>query len=465
MSDHSEVSVVIPAYNQANFLGEAIQSVLDQTFKNFELIIVNDASHDNTAEVVGQFSDPRIRFLAHNINRGLPASRNTGLRASSGELIALLDADDIYHPEKLQTHVEFLAKHPEVGVSYNNRFELNYSSTTIRDLWRPPRFVSLSDLVLGFPFAPSDIVMRREWVFRVGLFDENFHFYGEDLTMNCQLALSGCKFANVDRALNYRRHQSGRRIRDISGAIQSVFQSLRNTLNDPRCPVEVKALGNVAFANSYLVWAYEAFVQNETDLGQSFLREAVHLKPSVLEGSPCELIQFLVYRSIADESKNHETILENLLAQLPPEMAWLSNQYDWAVRHGYLVRGARAIMWDRINDGHRHFARAAELTAEIDEIFLQELTHQLLGYEREFGNEDAGNVICELATYLQKVGGPSHTRELRGYYMVNKAFQNYQTGNFKSVPRDVLRAVTDRPEFILNKGVVSIFFHSLTKRY
>ncbi len=103
------ISVIIPAYNQADFLGKAIQSVFDQTYSNFELIVVNDASSDHTSEVIKQFDDPRLKNIVHKKNRGLPGTRNTGIRAASGEIIALLDSDDIFHPEKLEAHVDFLS--------------------------------------------------------------------------------------------------------------------------------------------------------------------------------------------------------------------------------------------------------------------------------------------------------------------------------------------------------------------
>src|ERR1041385_3866377 len=96
-----KVSVIIPTYNHAEYLPEAIQSVLEQTYPDFELLIVNDGSTDHTGEVVQQFTDPRIHYLEQE-NRGATAARNTGICASSGELIALLDADDLWHPEKLQ---------------------------------------------------------------------------------------------------------------------------------------------------------------------------------------------------------------------------------------------------------------------------------------------------------------------------------------------------------------------------
>jgi glycosyltransferase involved in cell wall biosynthesis len=156
-------SVIIPAYNGAQYLGEAIQSVLNQTYSHFELIVVDDASTDQTVDVLKQFSDTRLKYYIHPRNMGADNARKTGLDASSGEYIFLLDQDDLFHQKKLQKHVEFLETYPDVGLTYNNRFEFNYSKTTIRELWRPPQAMTLKDLVLGFPIAPSDVVMRREW--------------------------------------------------------------------------------------------------------------------------------------------------------------------------------------------------------------------------------------------------------------------------------------------------------------
>jgi glycosyltransferase involved in cell wall biosynthesis len=229
-----KVSVVIPAYKQADFLGQAIQSVLDQTYSNFEIIVVNDASPDHTAEVVDRFTDARLRYLVHQENRGLPATRNTGMRASSGEFIALLDADDFFHPEKLQAHVDFLNRHSSVAVSYNNRFHLHHSSTAIRKLNRSPQAVGLPNFVLGFPFAPSDMVVRREWAFKVKLFNEEHRYGAEDIDFPARLALAGGRFARIDRALNYRRHHSGRIWSNIRQRIEDARRALDYILSDPR---------------------------------------------------------------------------------------------------------------------------------------------------------------------------------------------------------------------------------------
>ena len=103
----SLVSVIIPTYSGASFLGKAIRSVLDQTYPNFELIVVDDKSPDNTEEVVKQFDDPRIKYVRHETNQGAASARRTGCRASSGEIIAFLDQDDLFHRKSFRNMLSF----------------------------------------------------------------------------------------------------------------------------------------------------------------------------------------------------------------------------------------------------------------------------------------------------------------------------------------------------------------------
>ena len=455
------VSVIIPAYNQAEFLAETVQSVLNQTYQKFEIIVVNDASTDNTNEVIRQFDDPRLKYIVHAENQRLSATRNTGIKASKGEIVILLDADDFFHPEKFQAHIEFLDKHPEIGVSYNARFELNHSSTTIREIWRPPLSVGLKDLILGFPFSPSDTVVRREWAFKVGLFDPEVGT-AEDTDFPCRLALAGCQFAGIDRALNYRRYHTGRGRKNLPGRIDDVQQVQAAIFADPRCPEEVKALGPMAIKHHLMVIVSLALIQNETKLAQKYVRGLVELDPSVLEGSPCELVEFLLSECIVDESMDHEALLKQVFLQLPNELSHLSSQYEWAVVRGYVWKGIRAVMWDREADGRAHFARANELRADVDDALLQLATYHLLGYENEFGLDAVMIVLSNLTSYLNQLmkrGG----NELKASYLVNRAFDDYRMGAYKDVSSKVLRAWKTNPKYLSNRGVVSIFLRSMVR--
>ena len=108
MNTSPTVSVVIPTYNREHLVMRAIRSVVSQTFKDWELLVVDDGSKDNTEDAVQSFGDPRIRFIKHEINKGECATRNTGIVAATGGYLAFLDSDDEWLPEKLEKQVELL---------------------------------------------------------------------------------------------------------------------------------------------------------------------------------------------------------------------------------------------------------------------------------------------------------------------------------------------------------------------
>jgi glycosyltransferase involved in cell wall biosynthesis len=457
-------SVVIPAYNQANYLGEAIQSVLDQTCGNFELIVVDDASPDETAQVVRQFIDHRIKYLLHEQNRGLPATRNTGIRASTGEFIALLDADDYYQPEKLKSHLSFYQEHSDIGATYNNRFELNYSAKTIRNLYRAPSKVGLGDFVLGFPFAPSDMVIQREWAFKVNLFDEQYRNGAEDIYFPSQLALAGCKFGRVDKALNFRRYKSGRKWKNLRLRLEDALLALQNIFDDSRCPAQVMDLRDLAIKNHYEILTFPAFLQGETELGQELLREAVRLVPSIVHGNPCHYVKMLSHMSSADENQDHVAVINDIFSQFPEELLHLSQQKDWAVGRGYLIKGIRSLMWGREEEAKSFFAMATEVKADLDEAYLRNVVNQLVDYASHFDDLTTAKLLEDLSLYVAQIGGQSSIHFLKGCYFLNQAFRHYHQRNYHNARKALRYAVRNQPACLGNRGVISLLFHSFTQR-
>ena len=144
------ISVVMPIYNVEDYVAEAVQSVLDQSFDDFELICVDDGGPDRSMQIVREFSDPRIRIVCQP-NRGLAGARNTGIAHARGELVALLDSDDRWHKDKLMLHFIHLTANPDVGVSYTGS-----------------RFIDANGAVMGASMSPkigrvsaADIINRN----------------------------------------------------------------------------------------------------------------------------------------------------------------------------------------------------------------------------------------------------------------------------------------------------------------
>ena len=170
------VSVILPVYNGALFLGEAVESILGQTFDDFELIAIDDGSVDETALILDGYTDPRINRLKNDRNLGLTLTLNRGLDAATGTFIARLDADDVAAVDRLATQVAFLDAHPEIGIAGSACKRID---ATGRDLGG--RNVPISDLdirwriLLGNPFFHSTVMVRKETLDRHGLrYDGSF---------------------------------------------------------------------------------------------------------------------------------------------------------------------------------------------------------------------------------------------------------------------------------------------------
>lgn len=131
MTDKGLVSIVMPSYNTAKYIGESIESVLLQTYPYWELIIVDDCSTDDTDDVVNPYlADARIRYLKNRKNSGAAVSRNYALREAKGKWIAFLDSDDLWHPEKLEKQIEFMVN-GNYHFSYTNYEEIDEQSNPL----------------------------------------------------------------------------------------------------------------------------------------------------------------------------------------------------------------------------------------------------------------------------------------------------------------------------------------------
>jgi len=170
------VSVVIPTYNRAHLIGMSIQSVLDQTYQDFEIIVVDDGSTDNIEEVVRSFSDPRIKYVKHQENRGGSAARNTGIELAKGEFIAFQDSDDEWFPEKLAKQMKVFENAPmEVGVVYTGFLRIvNDKRIYIPQSWVKQKEGNIHEELLKGNFVTTQsIVARKECFEKAGMFDES----------------------------------------------------------------------------------------------------------------------------------------------------------------------------------------------------------------------------------------------------------------------------------------------------
>ncbi|NJR68854.1 MAG: glycosyltransferase family 2 protein [Synechococcales cyanobacterium CRU_2_2] len=183
------VSVVIPAYNAMNYLPETLDSALNQTFQDFEVVIINDGSTDPIETWVGQLNHPKVRLISQE-NRGLAAARNAGILAARGELIAFLDADDLWAPNKLAAQVEMFARSPGVGLVYSWVANINaQGKETGRVLCSTAEGSIWPELLRGNCIGCGSVPMVRRECFEVlGAFDTQLGSSNEDWDMWLRLA-------------------------------------------------------------------------------------------------------------------------------------------------------------------------------------------------------------------------------------------------------------------------------------
>ena len=239
------VSVVVPTYNEAGVLHRSIDSVLDQTYDDLELLVVDDGSTDTTASVVRSYDDDRITYLPHGTNSGASAARNTGIEAATGEYVAFLDADDEWHPRKLEHQVATLSNRPASWVAVYCGVELvTDDDERLLDSVLPRRFTRIDetegaeggeslvkDVLLDrlHTSAGSTLLVRREVVEAIDGFDESFDRF-QDSEFLIRVLRQG-QLAYVDESL-VSRYDTGRpSAESIEAADEAYLEKFSDTVD------------------------------------------------------------------------------------------------------------------------------------------------------------------------------------------------------------------------------------------
>jgi glycosyltransferase involved in cell wall biosynthesis len=292
------VSIIIPTYNRAYCLRQTIDSIVAQTYRDWEAVIVDDGSTDDTRQMIADSfgHDPRIRYL-YQINAGVSNARNTGIAQSSGNFVAFLDSDDIWQPWKLAAQMQCLHNHPEIGMVWTDMEAIDPQGSVIdprhlRTMYSAYRYFQLDTLfetrervaniapsepsanlyvgdiypamIMGSLVHTSTVLMRRERLDQVGGFDESLTLSGEDYDFH----LRTCKWGPVAlldiASIAYQKgrpdhlsNQSGATAGNFLATLQRAIHLDKNPRRFP--PKSVRS----SLANAHAWVAHEQFKLNQ----------------------------------------------------------------------------------------------------------------------------------------------------------------------------------------------------------
>lgn len=294
------ISVVMPVYNVENYVAEAIQSVLDQTFADFELVIVDDGGTDRSIPIARSFKDERIRIVSQP-NRGLAGARNTGIAHARAPMIALLDSDDRWNPDKLMLHYVHLHANPEIGVSYSGSRLIDERGVPLAVAQKPKLTgITQRDILCRNPVGNGSApVLRRtdldraafstpEEPDRICWFDESFR-QSEDIELWVRLAAAhDVQFEGIEPLLTDYRIIGGA----LSANVVKQYLSWSRMFDKAHeyAPALVERHGAAAHAYQMRYLARRSVQLGKVDLAEDFLGRAMRIAPKIVVEEPVKTV-------------------------------------------------------------------------------------------------------------------------------------------------------------------------------
>lgn len=339
MDRSPRVSVIIPTFNRSAFLRQAIASVQAQTYADFELIVVDDGSTDDTAAAVAGFDDPRIIYV-HQENAGRSAARNRAMAQASGEYIAFLDDDDLYLPHKLAVQVAFLETHAELGLvgAFTQFMATDGSLQGLRETWQKESELSLLDCLYACPLATCSVLLRRSWMTALDHWFDPELDRAEDKDFWVRLLLAGCSMAWTQDVVSvYRQHDDSSQ-QDQEGYYTGNLKLLDKLFTRSDVPEPVQAERSALYAQQHLLNAWPAYAAGQRNLGKQRLLLAVELAPSLLDGAPPAFVASLTAYAQTWPEADAVRVIEAVFADLPPQLAHAQSYRGDALSAQYMHR-------------------------------------------------------------------------------------------------------------------------------
>jgi glycosyltransferase involved in cell wall biosynthesis len=312
-------SVVIACYNYGHFVAESVQSALDQTLGDLEVIVVNDASTDNTADVVKRIRDPRVVYIEHQRNRGVAEAMTTGIRAARGKYVSHMDADDRYRQDYLAETIPIFEQRPDVGLVYADLASMNEAGQVLEDPWSGMRthevhhgrdwvgdefLLNLEDNVIP---APTAIARREAWLEALPFPDWFHHTSIWDWYLHLTIARRHLIYYRAKTLSDYRLH--GHNMHKVKVEDRTAEETMIRVLDqmmsgDDRVQAK-RHIRNRLYGRAYSMAATRYFESHlNADARRCFLKALRYYPPVVLRPAPLrQLAATILSRRAYDQVK------------------------------------------------------------------------------------------------------------------------------------------------------------------
>ena len=457
-----KVSVVIPTHNLAGLVKEAIQSVLDQTYQDFEIIVVDDGSTDDTRAVIATIGDPRLQYI-YQENRGLAGARNTGIALARGEYIAFLDADDVFLPNKLMDQTSVLDSQPDLGLVAGGYVFTDEAGQPVAEQrhWQDSPQLDVKTWLYGCPFIVNAVLVRREWLSRVGGFDPALRRV-EDRDLWLRLAYHGCRMAWSPDIVCVYRMREGQMVRDGRSQKENTLAVLEKFFAQPDLPASLRQEHGRARASVHLEGACREYAAGQIKDACQDLAQAIAGMPDLAANNMQRLVDVLMYWAVDPLTGDPTEYLTRVLDNLPDSASRLRGLRDrllytaaiWAAASANMVGNRSLARQHLIHALERGSLLAAQPTLAVELLVdcarNQELERQVETIESFFGN-----LPSELASLR-----PYYRKALGRLYLA-RGFEAQNAGAYPEAARAMWQGVRLDPTWLRNRGVRSILFRSL----
>jgi len=320
MPDTPLITIIIPCYNGADFVGATLESVLQQTHEHLQIVVVDDGSTDESASVIQSFADQRIEYI-YQENQGLSAARNTGIRHTKGQFVNFLDADDLFLPEKLQLQLEFLQQHPAYGLVAEGFIRCDERGEHLYTSMDEEGEIPLQNLIVKGQFPVQTPLIRKTWIDKTGFFDTGLKA-AEDWDFYCRMALEGCRMYRLRQANSAYRILDNAMTTNAPRQTEMLLQVVQKTFSNSKLPEKWRHLETKARFQITLMGACRCLALNYFEEGAGYLQTALAENPAAVQKYNFEplarnLAYFIKHMQVPDWQEKTLKIVQAVGSQFP----------------------------------------------------------------------------------------------------------------------------------------------------